>query len=138
MGARVLIVDDEPDVATYLATVLRAHGHRPEVAGSVAEGFARLDEGLPDLICLDIMMPKESGISMYARLKSESRTRSIPVLVISGVAPVGQFDFRAYLPDESIPPPEQFLEKPVAVEEFVAAVARLAVPRSSSPGASEP
>ena len=138
MGARVLIVDDEPDVATYLATVLRAHGHRPEVAGSVAEGFARLDEALPDLICLDIMMPKESGISMYARLKSESRTRSIPVLVISGVAPAGQFDFRAYLPDESIPPPEQFLEKPVAVQEFLAAVARLVVPRSPSPGASEP
>jgi len=138
VGARVLIVDDEPDVATYLATVLRAHGHRPEVAGSVEEGFTRLDEALPDLICLDIMMPKESGISMYARLKRESRTRSIPVLVISGVATAGQFDFRAYLPDESIPPPEQFLEKPVAVEEFVAAVARLAVPRSSSPGASEP
>jgi hypothetical protein len=60
------------------------------------------------------------------------------VLVISGVVPAGQFDFRAYLPDESIPPPEEFLEKPVVVQEFVAAVARLAVSRSPSPEAEEP
>jgi len=135
LGARVLIVDDEPDVATYLATVLRAHGHQPEVASSAEEGYDRLREALPDLICLDIMMPKESGISMYAKLKKEERTRSIPVLVISGVEFEGPFDFRAFLPDESIPPPEQFLEKPVVVREFVDAVARLtaARPPSSDP-----
>jgi CheY-like chemotaxis protein len=126
VGARVLIVDDEPDVATYLTTVLRAHGHEPVAARSVEDGFARLREARPDLICLDIMMPKESGVSMYLRLKQDPETAAIPVIVISGVEPEGRYDFRSLLASASVPLPERFFEKPVDVEKFVAAVERLA------------
>ena len=132
MGARVLIVDDEPDVATYLATVLRARGHTPVVAGSVRAGYELLSEALPDLICLDIMMPRESGISMYIRLKEDSDTEPIPVIVISGVVPEGGFDLRSYVKGKSVPPPECFLEKPVDVEEFIATVERLVSSRPST------
>jgi two-component system phosphate regulon response regulator PhoB len=134
VGARVLIVDDEPDVAKYLATVLRARGHTPVVAGSVRAGFEQLSEALPDLICLDIMMPRESGVSMYIRLKQDSKTQSIPVIVISGVEPQEQFDLRTYVKGEPVPPPECFLEKPVKVEEFVATVERLVSSRPATSG----
>jgi twitching motility two-component system response regulator PilH len=125
VDGKVLIVDDEADVATYMATVLRAHGHRVTIAKSVEAGLQSVSESRPDLICLDIMMPRESGISMYRRLKQNRETASIPVIVVSGVEPEGQFDFRSYLPNESVPPPECFLEKPLDVHEFVATVERL-------------
>jgi CheY-like chemotaxis protein len=126
MSCNVLIVDDEPDVASYLAAILRASGHAPTIAHSVEDGLASLEESLPDIICLDIMMPRESGISMYIQLKQNEETREIPVIVISGVEIEGQFDFNSYLPDEKLPPPECFMEKPIKVEEFVATVERLA------------
>ena len=97
----------------------------PQTAGSVDEGLRLLREEPPDLICLDIMMPKESGVSMYKQLKQNEATSTIPVIVISGVETEGRFDFSNYLPDEELPPPECFMEKPIKVEEFVATVERL-------------
>jgi len=125
LDSNILIVDDEADVATYMATVLRAHGHTVAIAKSVKAGFESMSESRPDLICLDIMMPRESGISMYRRLKKDRATASIPVIVVSGVETGGRFDLNAFLPDETIPSPECFLEKPVKVEELVATVERL-------------
>jgi len=125
MPGRVLIVDDEPDVVTYLSTALQAHGFQAAVALSVERSLQLVEESRPDVICLDIMMPRESGITMYLHLKQDSKTRHIPVVIISGVATEGQFDFRAYVPDQSVPPPERFLEKPVVVNDLIATVQEL-------------
>jgi len=125
MPGRVLIVDDEPDVVTYLSTALHAHGYQTMAAGSAERGLELIDESRPDVICLDIMMPRESGISMYLHLKQDSTTQHIPVVIISGVAAEGQFDFRAYVADRSIPPPERYLEKPVVVNDLIATVQEL-------------
>lgn len=129
MGARVLIIDDEPDVAAYLATVLRANGHSPVIAGSAEAGFASLKEERPDVICLDIMMPKESGISMYIRLRQDRDTMHIPVIMISGVDLEEQLDSHFRLPDHTVPRPEYFMDKPVDVGEFLAAIERLTASR---------
>jgi CheY-like chemotaxis protein len=125
MAQRVLIVDDEPDVVKYLSTALSVNGYDIAVTDNVSEGLKQVVEFAPDLICLDIMMPKESGISMYIRLKEEPTTRSIPVIIISGVAPESQFDFRSYVADETVPPPERFLEKPVSVGVLLDTVEKL-------------
>ncbi len=125
MSTRILIVDDEPDVATYLATVLRANGYDPTVANDVDTAIAKVGEISPAVICLDIMMPKKSGISLYAHLKQDASLASIPVVIISGVAFEGKFDFRTYMPDESVPPPECFLEKPINPEGFVKTISGL-------------
>jgi twitching motility two-component system response regulator PilH len=125
MSRRILIVDDEPDVALYLATILRAYGHEPETASNVEEGLRLLETSPPALICLDIMMPKESGVSMYRQLKQNEETAGIPVIVISGVETEGQFDFSTYLPDEELPPPEFFMEKPIKIQEFISTIERL-------------
>lgn len=119
MTGRVLIVDDEHDVTTYLATALRAHGFDALVANSVEDGLRRVAATPPDLVILDIMMPRESGLSMYVRVKGDRTTRHIPFVILSGVAQKGQFDFRSYIADESIPPPEHYLEKPVSVDELI-------------------
>jgi twitching motility two-component system response regulator PilH len=125
MSCRILIVDDEPDVALYLATILRTGGHEPQTAADVEEGLRLVQEAPPDLICLDIMMPKESGVSMYKQLKQNEETAAIPVIVISGVETEGKFDFSSYVPNEELPPPECFMEKPIKVDEFLETIERL-------------
>ncbi len=128
MTKKVLIVEDEPDIAVYLATILRANGYLPVVAPDAQTALTMVHEIHPDLISLDIMMPKESGIVMYQRLKSDQDTMGIPVIIVSGVEQVGRFGFRSYVPDGSIPEPECFMEKPINVDEYVQAIRQLTSP----------
>ena len=122
---KVLIVDDEPDVAKYLAMILRANGYEPSVAHNAEDGHELVGELVPDLVCLDIMMPRESGISMYRKLREGEDTRNIPVVFISGAEQEANFNFRSYLPDESIPEPDGYLEKPINVDRYLEIVKRL-------------
>ena len=125
MGKNILIVDDEPDITAYLSAVLQAHGYSPLVAADAEAGLKVASEVQPDLICLDIMMPRESGISMYKRLKRDPDLKSIPVMIISGVALEGKFDFRLYVPDQSVPPPDRFMEKPIDVGKYIEVIEQL-------------
>jgi CheY-like chemotaxis protein len=125
MGKTVLIVDDEPDVRTYLTTVLKHHGYTVVTADAAQSGLAVVEESKPDIICLDIVMPKESGISLYRQLRADSRFRSIPVIIVSGVAPAQEFDFREFVPDRSVPVPDEYFEKPVEVNRLLEVIERL-------------
>jgi twitching motility two-component system response regulator PilH len=127
-GKRILIIDDEPDVVTYLTTVLEDHGYRALQASSAAAGAAIAREEAPDLICLDIMMPKRSGIALYEELKRDETTRSIPVLFVSAfnrAHAFGQAEFRQLAADGHVPEPQGYLEKPIDVPVFLEVVASL-------------
>ena len=132
MARKILIVDDESDIATYLATVLRASGFFPTVALNAQSALAMVHETHPDLISLDIMMPKESGITMYIQLKKDQETGDIPVIIVSGVTQEGGFDFRSYVPDESVAEPESFMEKPIDVDEYVKIIKQLTSSKRST------
>jgi len=125
MRKKVLIIDDEHDVMTYLVAVLDSNNYDPYSADSVQSGFLMLEEVKPDLICLDIMMPKESGISMYRRLKNDPTYKDIPVIIISGVKQENEFDFRSYVPDRTIPAPDCFMEKPIDVDRYIRTIGEL-------------
>ncbi len=125
MGKMVLIVDDEPDVRTYLTTVLKHHGYAVVTADAAQSGMAMVEKAKPDVICLDIVMPRESGISLYNHLRGSDSFRKIPVVIISGVASAQEFNFRQFVPDPSIPAPEEYFEKPVEVDRFLAVIERL-------------
>ena len=125
MAKKILIVDDESDITTYLTMVLKANGFVPTVARDAQVALGMTHEIQPDLISLDIMMPKESGIAMYKRLKNDPKTEGIPVIIVSGVGQEGEFDFRSYVPDESIPEPECFMEKPIDVDEYIRTIRQL-------------
>ena len=71
------------------------------------------------------MMPKESGISMYTKLRRTSELKDIPVLIISGVEQAQEFNFRKFVKDKKISPPDRYFEKPIDVDNFVAEVKRL-------------
>ena len=67
----VLVVDDEPHVVAYLEMVLQDHGYATLSAGNGREGLTKAKAHSPDLICLDITMPEESGIRFYRNLKDD-------------------------------------------------------------------
>jgi len=122
---KILIVDDEQDVIQYLTAVLKNNDYMTYSADNASTGLDLLSEISPDLVCLDIMMPKESGISLYAKMKKNKRFSEIPVLIISGVVQEEEYDFQKFVPENSIPPPEQYIEKPIERKLFLNAVDRL-------------
>jgi CheY-like chemotaxis protein len=131
MGKRILIVDDEADVVTYLTMILKSNNFEPYAIETVVSGMKEVERIKPDLICLDIMMPKETGISFYKKLRKSENYSHIPVIIVSGVVQSGKFDFRSFVKDKSIPPPERYMEKPIDVDEFIDTIDRLIAERSS-------
>ncbi|HSK10662.1 MAG TPA: response regulator, partial [Vicinamibacterales bacterium] len=86
MPATVLVIDDEPDVQIYLSTLFEKEGLHVETAGDGEEGFARALAVKPDLIFLDILMPRKTGIMLYRRLKKEAALAGVPVVILTGLA----------------------------------------------------
>jgi CheY-like chemotaxis protein len=83
MTGRVLIVDDDPEILTFLVTLLELEGLEPAVATSAQAALEQLQRGQPSLVLLDIAMPGQDGIELCKALKKDPRTREVPVFVIS-------------------------------------------------------
>jgi len=121
MAKKVLNVEDDPDIRTFVTTVLEENGYIPIMAKDGEEGTRKVKEEKPDLIILDILMPKESGIKMYHELKKDPSFKDIPVVMLSGVSKRTFLRSQAALTefgDETVPEPEAYLEKPVEPEDL--------------------
>jgi two-component system phosphate regulon response regulator PhoB len=80
--ARILVIDDEPDLVDLVVHHLRASGHETVFAGTGRGGIERAREQ-PDLIILDLMLPDMDGTEVLRVLKADDRTRAIPVVFLS-------------------------------------------------------
>ncbi|MCX5655729.1 MAG: response regulator [Planctomycetota bacterium] len=83
--ARILIVEDEPDMNNLLADVLRAYGFEPIQAIDAEAALRAIAERPPDAILLDLMLPGMSGLELCRLLKSARSTRSIPVVILTAL-----------------------------------------------------
>ena len=81
--SKVLVVDDDPEIVTFLSTLLELEGIESSVATSAAAALEQLQQGPPDLVLLDIAMPDRDGIDLCKELKSDPRTAEVPVFVVS-------------------------------------------------------
>lgn len=117
MGSnRILVIDDEPDVVTFLTTLLEDHGYETCSAKDGEEGWEKIQKEHPDLICLDLLMPKKTGVKLYGQIKKHLNFKNIPVVIITAWGPPDypEIDFKWFIHHRSvIPPPEGYLEKPV-------------------------
>ncbi|MFH1809360.1 MAG: response regulator [Pseudomonadota bacterium] len=113
-GRTILVVDDEADVRTFLQAVFEDHGARVLVAenGSRALELARREQ--PDLVTLDLSMPGQDGGKVYHALKSEVATRALKVCIVTGKP-----ELRKLIYDREVPPPEGYLDKPVAEDTLI-------------------
>jgi DNA-binding response OmpR family regulator len=80
---RILIVDDDAFIRRPLEFILREEGFEAATAANAFEGLRALEETLPDLIVLDVMMPGKDGLTWCAELKADPRFAAIPVVLLS-------------------------------------------------------
>ena len=83
MSAMILVVEDEPAIRELVVLNLQQAGHRAVVADSAEQALALMRESLPDMILLDWMLPGMSGVELARRLKADSRTRGVPIIMLT-------------------------------------------------------
>ncbi|MEA2014856.1 MAG: response regulator [Thermodesulfobacteriota bacterium] len=128
MSKRVLTVDDDPDITMFVKTVLEENGYVPLIARNGETGFSIAKDECPDLIILDVLMPRQSGIRMYRGLKDDEILRDIPVIILSGIARrtfLRSQEALTEFGDQPVPEPEVYMEKPVEPSELADAVKNL-------------
>ncbi len=86
LGKTVLVVDDEPDVRLFLKTVLEDAGFDVMLAANGKEALERVTEKKPDVISLDLVMPKMSGLKFYKYIQKNPERADIPVVVVTAHA----------------------------------------------------
>ncbi len=128
MGRTVLAVDDEIETRDFVSTVLEESGYTPILAEDGEQAMEIIRQNKPDLVILDIMMPKQSGIKMYRELKSAESLRDIPIIIYSGLPRRTLLRAQAALTQssgESVPEPDAYLEKPVTPERLEATIKKI-------------
>ncbi|GAB4367900.1 MAG: response regulator [Acidobacteriota bacterium] len=127
---RVLVVDDEESIRTYLACLLEDGGYEVRTARHADEALDALSRETFDVVCLDVMMPRRSGIALYRTLRKTPQWACLPAVFISGFSQVHDLRdpvaFRRMVRDAAIPLPERCLEKPVDPQELLEVIGGLA------------
>jgi CheY-like chemotaxis protein len=124
----VLVVDDEPSVVTYLETLLGDAGYEVLAAEDGEQAWRLFEERRPDLVSLDINMPKKSGMKLYREMREHPELGRVPVVVVTAVTGYGgdPGEFRRFLDSRKhLPPAEGFFAKPIDPDEYVALVGQL-------------
>jgi len=123
----ILIVEDEPDFAALVESTLKTKGYSTSLAYNGEEAFSRVCERKPDLITLDIQMPRKTGLLFYRQLKSNTAFHNIPVLVITGLTRNDremEHMIHTFMQSDKVPSPEGFLEKPIDGQNLINVVER--------------
>jgi CheY-like chemotaxis protein len=119
-GRRILVVDDEDDIRTFLTAVLEDAGAEVFTAEDGDEAIAVAAREKPDLITLDLSMPGKDGIEAFTELRKTSGLEEIPVCIVTGHP-----EFRKLIYDRPVTPPEGYMNKPVDEEKLVSNLRRI-------------
>ncbi len=125
MSKKILAIDDEVDILTFYSELLEDNNFTPITAENGEEGLKKSREEKPDLILLDIMMPKKNGMKTYKELKNDPDLSNIPVIVITGISK--EVDYLSLLDRASTGkiPPERHLTKPVKADTLIEEIRKL-------------
>lgn len=114
--SHILIIEDEPTIATFIQEALGDEGHTTEVASCGADGLLHLQAGPPpDLVLLDLFMPMLDGRTVLEQMRADPRLVSVPVILMTGAVPGSQ----------EFPNPAHYqatLTKPFSIDELIALV----------------
>ncbi|MFP4141558.1 MAG: response regulator transcription factor [Planctomycetota bacterium] len=119
--AKILIVDDDPDVVAAAKVFLEKGGHEVASAGSRPEGMSAIQDASPDLLILDVMMDQpDDGMVMAQELRRDGFKK--PILMLTSIAKVTGMDFEK---DDEILPVDEFQQKPIDPATLLAKVDEL-------------
>jgi len=110
MSKKILIVDDELDMITFISEILEDHGYTSISAKDGVEGLEALRRENPDLVLLDLMMPKKSGITLFQELRKDPNLSHIPVVIVTGISDVTGVDFRNHMFKQPLQDEKKFVE----------------------------
>ena len=116
---RVLVVDDEPHIRRMLSMVLGAEGFTVKTASDGASGLRALEGGRVDLVVLDLVMPDANGLEILARIRTDQRLKSIPVIILT--AKGQDTDREAALAGGA----DDFMTKPFSPKKLIARIREL-------------
>jgi CheY-like chemotaxis protein len=126
-GKKVLIIDDEPDIRMFLKNVFTEKGYDVIEAADANQGMRMMRDEKPDLVTLDLIMPKKTGMKLYWELKREAEMVDFartPIVIITGYAKdsAQHQNFDEFLAEKDLPKPEGFLEKPIDPDKVLSVV----------------
>jgi DNA-binding response OmpR family regulator len=122
MAKKILVVDDDKNIAQFLVTILRGNGYEVVTAMDGTQAVMRAHREKPDLILLDIMMPGGDGFNVCDKLRLSANTSSIPIIVLSASEQIG-IPTRARQAGACC-----FLKKPFDVDDLMARVGKALSP----------
>ena len=128
MSKKVLVVDDDPDVRLFSVTVLEENGYTPLEAEDGESGLKMIKAEKPDLVILDVLMPRQSGVRLYRELKTTKALKDLKVIILSGIAKKTFLRSQKALTEfggAEIPEPEIYLEKPVEPDDLAAVIKKV-------------
>ena len=117
----ILVVDDDPDLVETIALMLESKGCEVGKAYDGIEGEESIKERRPDLVILDIMMPRKDGYALCADLKASDDTRNIPVILLTAVGeavPSTRYSHADGMSTEA----DEYIPKPIDTEGLWSAV----------------
>jgi DNA-binding response OmpR family regulator len=124
-GKYVLIVDDDPDLVETVAMMLESKGYEAGKAYDAFEAETAIKKRRPDVLILDVMMPRKSGYELCRELKANKWTQDIPIVLLTAVGeavPTTTYTHYEGMTVEA----EDYIAKPVDPATLLAAVERLA------------
>ena len=125
-NANILMVDDDPDFAVMVTTVLEGDNHTVDTAPGRAEGMEKLKAGKPDLLILDVMMAGWSdGFEMAREIRQNPEYKDMPIIMLTGVEQRTGIGFKSTAGDPEWLPVDAFHDKPVEPKVLLAEVRRL-------------
>ena len=83
MSKKVLIVDDEPNIVVSVEFLMQREGHEVATAADGQEAMDLLKESRPDLLILDVMMPRKNGFEVCAEVRADNRLSGMPILMLT-------------------------------------------------------
>ncbi len=116
--AKILIADDDPDVREALKIILEGTSRELLFASNGEEVIRLLEENIPDLIVLDLLMPKKDGFEVIKELKADPRFSKIPILILTSVkkeASERRYELETGLALDV----DDYVEKPINPQDFV-------------------
>jgi len=119
---KILIIDDEEDVVTYLSAFFTDNGFETASAMNGREGFEKAKSEKPDIITLDVSMPEESGVKALRELQTNESTKNTPIIMVTGVS----IDMKRFIETrKQVHPPEGYFEKPIDREALLKKIKEL-------------
>lgn len=124
---KVLVVDDEPDVRNFLAACIEDAGFNVRTAVDGADALEKLQAEPPDLMTLDMVMPRVSGINLMRKLRRIEQFARLPVIVITAHAhdELGSDDIKDFNAFASGMRPRYMMEKPITPKKLVKAISEI-------------